>query len=60
MLPASATPKMDDKMKRASKYVRPRHPELMVMTDRDKDILTRAWEDRMLELSVHISYISGD
>lgn len=35
-------------IKHASKYVRPKDPELMVMTDRDKDILTRVWEDRML------------
>jgi len=34
--------------KHASKYIRPREPELMVMTDRDKGILTRVWEDRML------------
>jgi hypothetical protein len=37
-----------EKTKRASKYVRPKKPEPMVLTDRDKEILTRIWEDRML------------
>jgi len=34
--------------KRASKRVRPKSPEPMALTDRDKEILTRIWEDRML------------
>jgi len=34
--------------KRASKRVRPKKPEPMALTDRDKEILARIWEDRML------------
>ncbi len=34
--------------KRSSKSVRPMKPEPMALTDRDKGILTRIWEDRML------------
>jgi len=34
--------------KRASKYVRPKNPEPMILMDRDKEMLTRVWEDRML------------
>lgn len=34
--------------KRASRYVRTKNPEPIVLTDRDKEILTRIWEDRLL------------
>jgi hypothetical protein len=34
--------------KKASKYARPKNPEPLVLMDRDKELLTRVWEDRML------------
>lgn len=34
--------------KKGSRYVRPKNPEPIVLKDRDKEILSRVWEDRML------------
>jgi len=33
---------------RSSKFIRPKDPDPMVLMDRDKELLARVWEDRML------------
>ena len=40
-----------DDTTRGSKFVRPEDPNPMVLTERDKDILVRIWQDRMLYTS---------
>ena len=42
--------------KKASKYIRPKNPDPLVLMDRDRELLTRVWEDRMLFTS-HIGRI---
>ena len=37
--------------KRRSRSIRPRNPERMALTERDKEILIRIWQDRMLYTS---------
>jgi len=37
--------------KKASKLIRPKTPTPMVLTERDKDILIRLWQDKMLKTS---------
>lgn len=42
------TEKTENEPKKASRYIRPKSPDIMVLMDRDKEILARVWEDRIL------------
>ena len=48
------------KKRQSSKYIRPKNPEPIVMTDRDRSLLSRVWQDRMLFTSqIYRIFFSG-